>query len=89
MSEIILENVLREVQGEKQALYRQMKLLTLLIDQSVNQDKHPNNRLDAQHAAYWFSMSLKTSGEESVNYRVKAEKASSDVREYFKEFNPI
>jgi len=81
-NEMILEKVLKQVQGE-------LKLLTLLIDQSVNQDKHPNNRLDAQLAAYWFSMSLKTSGEESLNYRVKAENASSDVKYYFEQLNQV
>jgi len=78
---MILEKVLREVQED-------LKILTMLVDKSVNPSSHPNTRLDNQYAAYWFSQSLhyRKAGNEDLelaaSYEKKAVDISNDVKYY-------
>lgn len=59
---------------------REIRLLTLLLDKSVNTtDLSEESRRNNHYCAYWYSQYMK-SGDE--NYRKRARESSADVR-YF------
>jgi hypothetical protein len=55
---------------------RELKLLTLLLDKSVNTSLSEETRRNNHFCAYWYSQYLK-SGDE--NYLSKARESSKDV----------
>ena len=56
---------------------RELKLLTLLLDKSVNTSLSEETRRTNHFCAYWYSQYMK-SGDE--NYLSKARESSNDVR---------
>lgn len=56
---------------------RELKLLTLLLDKSVNTSLSEETRRTNHFCAYWYSQYLKNGDE---NYLNKARESSNDVR---------
>jgi len=74
MIDFELEKALLETQED-------LKLLTMLIDKSVNPSSHPDTRQDNQFASYWFSQSLhyRKPGYEDLELAASYEKKAVDI----------
>ena len=91
MSTTELEKDLLKVAEKKT---KELELITLLLDKSVNTDFSPNTQQDYHFAAYWTSQAFKyyhmaSFASESFyaktakSYQQKAETVSVDVKEFF------